>query len=56
MNVELNQQEAQQLVNLIDAAVRAAGLTAAVTALPIVAKIEQSAKIERDNINLSVEK
>ena len=44
MNIELTQEEAQTLVNLIDAAVRAQGLQAAVVALPLVQKLQDAAK------------
>lgn len=44
MTLDLTQQEAQQLVDLIDAAVRAQGLQAAVVALPLVQKLQEAAK------------
>jgi len=44
MTLDLTQQEAQQLVDLIDAAVRAQGLQAAVVALPLVQKLQDAAK------------
>ena len=44
MTLDLTQQEAQQLVDLIDAAVRAQGLQAAVVALPLVQKLQGAAK------------
>lgn len=44
MKIEFTQDEAQQLVNLIDAAVRAQGLQAAVIALPLVQKLQDAAK------------
>lgn len=44
MNIELNEEEAQVLVNLIDLAVKAAGLQAAQSALHFVSKIELAKK------------
>jgi len=44
MKIELTQDEAQAIVNLIDAAVRAQGLQAAVVALPLVQKLQNAAK------------
>lgn len=44
ITVVLNQEEAQSLLNLMDAAVRAQGLAAAQIALPIVQKLQQAAQ------------
>lgn len=44
MTLDLTQQEAQQLVDLIDVAVRAQGLQAAIVALPLVQKLQEAAK------------
>ena len=44
MNIELNNEEAQVLLNLIDVAVKAAGLPAAEAALHFSKKINEAAK------------
>lgn len=44
MQLELTTEEAQSLVNLLDAAVRAQGLQAAAVALPLFAKIKEAAE------------
>ena len=44
MNIELNNDEANVLVNLIDVAVKAAGLQAAEAALHFKRKIEEAGK------------
>ena len=41
MNLELTKEEAQQLMSLLDVAVKAAGLQAAQAALPIALKVQQ---------------
>ena len=43
MQIELSQEEAQALVNLLDVAVKAAGLQAAPAALGIVVKLQAAA-------------
>lgn len=48
MQIELSNHEAQHLMNLLDAAVRGAGLTAAAMAVPIAAKVEQAMVVERN--------
>lgn len=40
MTVELTKEEAQALLNLLDAAVRAQGINAAQAALPIAVKVQ----------------
>ena len=42
MNIEFTKEEAQALLNLLDAAVRAQGLNAAQTALPLAVKVQQA--------------
>ena len=44
MKLELTPQEAQQIVDLLDVAVRAQGLQAAVVALPLIQKIQTAAQ------------
>lgn len=44
MTVDLTTDEAQALINLMDAAVRSQGLAAAQVALPLVQKLQQAAK------------
>lgn len=46
MNIELNNDEANVLINLIDVAVKAAGLQAAEAGLHFKRKIEDAAKAE----------
>jgi len=46
MNIELNNDEANVLINLIDVAVKAAGLQAAEAGLHFKRKIEEAAKGE----------
>jgi hypothetical protein len=46
MKIELTEQEAQTLVNLLDAAVKAIGLSAAEAALAIVHKLQAAAQTE----------
>ena len=41
MNIEFTKEEAQALLNLLDAAVRAQGLNAASAALPLAVKVQQ---------------
>lgn len=42
MQIELTADEAQNLLNLLDAAVRAQGLNAAQAALPLAEKVQQA--------------
>ena len=42
MNIEFTREEAQNLLSLLDAAVRAQGLNAAQTALPLAVKVQQA--------------
>lgn len=42
MQIELTAEEAQNLLNLLDAAVRAQGLNAAQLALPLAVKVQQA--------------
>lgn len=42
MNIDLTAEEAQNLLNLLDAAVRAQGLNAAQIALPLAVKVQQA--------------
>lgn len=42
MQIELTADEAQNLLNLLDAAVRAQGLNAAQAALPLAVKVQQT--------------
>lgn len=49
MNIELNDNEAQVLINLIDVAVKAAGLQAAEAGLHFKNMIEDAAKAPADN-------
>lgn len=42
MNIEFTLEEAQALLNLLDAAVRAQGLNAASAALPLAVKVQQA--------------
>lgn len=42
MNIELTADEAQNLLNLLDAVVRAQGLNAAQLALPLAVKVQQA--------------
>lgn len=51
MKIEFTQDEAQAIVNLIDAAVRAQGLQAAVVALPLVQKLQDAAKAAQEPAN-----
>jgi hypothetical protein len=44
MNIELTKQEAQQLIDLIDLAVKASGLQGAMAAVPLVIKLQQAAQ------------
>lgn len=48
MQLELTTEEAQSLVNLLDAAVRAQGLQAAAVALPLFAKIKEAAEQRKE--------
>lgn len=43
MKIEFTKEEAQALLNLLDAAVRAQGLNAASAALPLAMKIQEAA-------------
>jgi hypothetical protein len=49
MTLDLTETEAQNLLQLLDVAVKAAGLQAAQVALPIAAKIQQAASKEQSN-------
>ena len=42
MNIEFTREEAQNLLSLLDTAVRAQGLNAAQTALPLAVKVQQA--------------
>lgn len=44
MTIEFTPEEAQNLVNLLDAAVRSQGMQAAVVALPLFQKIKEAAE------------
>lgn len=44
MKLELTPEEAQSLVNLLDVAVKAGGLQAAVVAVPLFQKLQDAAK------------
>lgn len=47
MKIELTLDEANTLVNLLDLAVKAGGLTVAARAMPFVVKLEQAVKSEQ---------
>lgn len=48
MKLHLTQQEAQQIVDLMDAAVRAQGLQAAMVAIPLIQKLQTAAQAKDD--------
>lgn len=50
MKLELSKQEAEQLLNLIDVAVKASGLQGAMIAVPLVVKLQQAAS-EQESVS-----